>query len=628
MCGICGQFNYKRFEPVLPETIERMSKTLVHRGPDDEGHYISGPIGFGFRRLSIIDLEGGHQPMADKEKRIWVVFNGEIYNFPVLKKELENHGHVFRTRSDTEVLVYGYKQWGEEVFNHLNGMFGVAIWDGSKQKLILARDPMGIKLVYYLEEKDTIYFGSEIRPILAAIQRIPDIDPVSLNLFLRYRYSPSPVTIYEGIRKLAPGTMLVLENGKSRLERWYKYRPEPFSPPMTEKRAKDELLELYRRAVKRHLISDVPVGLLLSGGVDSGLLLGLMNRYGKDWPTYTVGYGNVFKDDELDHAAETARLFSSHHAMVELNRDIFQRTLPKIISFLEEPIASSSIVPMYFVCERARKDVKVALVGQGPDELFGGYTRHLGIRYGSYWRDLPEWIKAPMKDFINTLPRNEALKRGVYALDIPDQMKRYQYSFSILPGELIDGLFHPGLLPSDAGDRVLACWEDLKNSMVDYDELGGFQLLEIRSSLPDELLMYSDKLSMAHGLEIRVPYLDREVVEYVARLPANFKIRWGIRKWLHRQVCKDFLPTTILNRKKRGFAVNVVDDWFRNSFDHKTEELLLDPESYLYKYLNYGSVAKLLNDHKLGRHDNHKILFSLLLFEEWLRCNLSSTTNV
>ena len=513
------------------------------------------------------------------------------------------------------------EQWGEDVFNHLNGMYGVAIWDNSKKKLVLARDPMGIKLIYYLEDNNTILFGSEIRPILAAIKNIPNVDPVSLNLFLRYRYDPSPLTIYDGIKKLAPGTMLVLESGKSCLKRWYKYLPEPFSPPITDKRAKDELLELYTNAVKRHLLSDVPVGLLLSGGVDSGQLLGMMTRYGNDWPTYTVGYGNIYKDDELYHAAETARYFSARHTMVGLNKDLFQRTLPKIISVLEEPIASSSIVPMYFLCERARQDVKVALIGQGPDELFGGYTRHLGIRYGSYLRGLPKWIKIPITGIINALPRNEALKRGVYSLDLQDQMKRYQHAFSILSGDSIDELFHPGLLPKDAGDKVLNCWEDLRNSMTYYDELGAFQLLEIRSSLPDELLMYADKLSMAHGLEVRVPYLDKTIVEFAARLPADFKVRYGVRKWLHRQVCKDFLPKLIMKRKKRGFAVNVVDDWFRKSFSNKIDDLLMDKESKLYKFLNYRSVIKLLDDHKSCRHDNHKILFSLLLFEEWLRYN-------
>ncbi|MDD1779545.1 MAG: asparagine synthetase B, partial [Candidatus Helarchaeota archaeon] len=234
MCGICGQYNFKDETSVDSETIKRMTKTLVHRGPDDEGYHLLGPLGFGFRRLSIIDLEGGHQPMSDREKSIWVVFNGEIYNFPELRKELKSCGHVFQTKCDTEVIIYGYKQWGTEVFDHLNGMFGLAIWDEKKRRLVLARDPMGIKLVYYKVGEGSIYFGSEIRAIVAAMAEKPEIDPVALNLFLRYRYTPSPLTLFKGIKKLAPGTMLISENGASRLERWYRYKPIPFSPPKTD----------------------------------------------------------------------------------------------------------------------------------------------------------------------------------------------------------------------------------------------------------------------------------------------------------------------------------------------------------------------------------------------------------
>mgnify|MGYP001608642905 FL=1 len=619
MCGICGQYNFKNGSPVEPDVIKRMTRTMIHRGPDDEGFYISGPLGFGFRRLSIIDLQGGHQPMSDLEKSVWIIFNGEIYNFPELRKELEGSGHVFQTKSDTEVIIHGYKQWGEDVFNHLNGMFGLAIWDEKKKKLIISRDAMGIKLIYYKIEDEKVYFGSEIRAILTADGQKPEVDPVSLNLFLRYRYTPSPLTLYKGIKKLAPGTMVIFENGTSRLERWYKYKPTPFSPMKSDREAKEELLEIYKRAVKRHLLSDVPVGLLLSGGIDSGLLLGLMNLHGNSWPTFTVGYGESFKDDELGDAAETAKIFSAKHASVELSRETFESALPKIVSFLEEPIATSSIIPMYFVCQRARQDVKVALVGQGPDELFGGYKRHLGVRYGETWRKLPKWVKPPINNIINALPRNETLKRAAYSLDISDRMKRYQHVFSIMPGETIDSLFHDGILPSNAGDKILECWNGLGYLMEDTDELGGFQLLEIRSSLPDELLMYADKLSMAHGLEIRVPYLDREVVEYVQRLSADFKVRNGSRKWLHKKVCNDFLPTEIIKRKKRGFAVNVVDEWFQASVNSKMDGLLLDNNSLMYNFLQPSAVNSLLKEHVSGKNDNHKILFSLVVFEEWLR---------
>lgn len=624
MCGICGQYNFAKDAPVNRRDIERMASSIAHRGPDDSGYYLSGPVGLGFRRLSIIDLSGGHQPMSDQEESVWVIFNGEIYNFPELKHELEAYGHKFRTRSDTEVIVHGYKQWGDDVLNHLNGMFGLAIWDARQERLVLARDPFGIKLIYHKIEDGQLYFGSEIRAVRAATRKPVEVDPRSLNLFLRYRYTPSPHTMFRGIQKLAPGTMLVCQGGTAEVTQWYKYHPKPFSPMKSDAEASEELLHLYKQSMKRHLLSDVPVGLLLSGGVDSGMLLALMSLYGKSWRTYTVGYGSTFADDELSDAKETAAQYSSDHTAVQLDKATFENMLSTIVNCLEEPIASSSIVPMYFVCQRAREDVKVALIGQGPDELFGGYRRHLGVRYGAYWGGLPGWMRESIASAISMLPRNETLKRGIYSLDVKDQMRRYQNVLSLLPGDEIDSLFREGILESGAGDEILVCWKDLVPLLEDTDELGGFQFLEMRSTLPDELLMFGDKLSMAHSLEVRVPYLDKEIVEYVERLDATFKVRHGSQKWLHRQVCQELLPKSIMKRKKRGFAVNVVDDWFRGTMSSKMEEILMNTESYLYQYLKPSAVQRIFREHKLGRSDCHKVLFSIVLFEEWLRAQYSS----
>jgi len=621
MCGICGQYNFETLAPVRRADIGVMTESISHRGPDDEGYFIAGPLGFGFRRLSIIDLAGGHQPMSDQEESIWVIFNGEIYNFPELKRELQSHGHVFRTNCDTEVIIHGYKQWGDEVLNRLNGMFGLAIWDVRQKRLVLARDPFGIKLIYYRIDGGSLYFGSEIHPIRAIMPGKAEIDTTSLNLFLRYRFTPSPYTMLKGVRKLAPGTKLTVQNGACEVSRWYRFKPEPFTPAKSPAEAREELLSLYKDAIKRQLISDVPVGLLLSGGIDSGLLLALMNLNGSSWPTYTVGYGSSFGDDELRDAAETARVLGSKHTSVRITQSTFEEALPKIVAALEEPIATSSIVPMYFVCQRARQDVKVALVGQGPDELFGGYRRHLGVRYSAFWSGLPGWMRTPITSTIGALPRNETLKRGVYSLAIPDRMRRYQHVLSLLPGEQVEGLFQDGVLAPNSGDTILDCWSELSGLMSKTDELGGLQFLEVRSTLPDELLMYADKLSMAHGLELRVPFVDKEIVEYVERLPANFKVRNGARKWLHRQVCRSFLPESIVRRPKRGFASNVVDDWFRDAIDNKMADTLRDPESKIYRYLRATSVRQLFDLHVSGRQDNHKILFSLVLFEEWLRAH-------
>jgi asparagine synthase (glutamine-hydrolysing) len=344
-----------------------------------------------------------------------------------------------------------------------------------------------------------------------------------------------------------------------------------------------------------------------------------MNLNGSGWHTYTVGYGSTFADDELADGSDTARILGSKHTNVTLTRATFEQELPKIISCLEEPIASPSIVPMYFVCQRARQDVKVALVGQGPDELFGGYVRHLGVRYGALWASLPGWIRTPVSSAVLALPRNETLKRGVQSLATADRKERYQSVLSMLPVAQVDRLFQPGLLESDSADSMLENWDDIADLMADTDELGGLQFLELRSTLPDELLMFADKLSMAHGLELRVPYVDKEIVEYVERLPGNLKVRNGSRKWLHRQVCQTYLPHAIMVRKKRGFACNVVDDWFRSAMDGRMAETLTDGGSKLYGYLLPAAVRALFDRHASGREDHHKILFSLVVLQEWLR---------
>ena len=619
MCGICGQYYFRESHPVSHQTIKKMTDSITHRGPDDEGYHISDSIGLGFRRLSIIDISGGHQPMSDREKSVWVTFNGEIYNFPELKKELEGYGHIFQTRSDTEVIVHGYKQWGTEVLNHLNGMFGLAIWDEKKKRLILARDRMGIKIVYYKIEDGLLYFGSEIRTILAGLNNKPAINPAAINLFLRYRYAPAPHTIYKGIQKLAAGTCLIAENGNVEIKRWWNSRPHPFNSVPKEAQVKEELLELYRQSVKSHLLSDVPLGILLSGGVDSSLLLALMNEFGENWKSFTVGYGKSFFDDELEDAKETADIFNSPHYSIKINQESFEETLSKIIACVEEPIASSSIVPMYHVCQKARQGVKVALMGQGPDELFGGYTRHLGVYYGKYWRSIPGTMRKPIGKLLSKMSKSESIRRGLHSLEVPQKMIRYQQVFSVMSESLLDGLFQDNVLPEGTGNFILDSWKDLEKLIEDTDDLNGFQYLEIRSSLPDELLMYGDKLSMANGLEVRVPYLDQKIVEYVERLPSNYHIRYGIRKWIHKHVCSDYLPKQIINRKKRGFGANVVDGWFKESLSNDFSGILLDKNSLMYEFLKPKEVLSLYKDHTDGKEVNYKILFSLIVLEKWLR---------
>jgi asparagine synthase (glutamine-hydrolysing) len=499
-------------------------------------------------------------------------------------------------------------------------MFGLALWDEPRGQLLLARDRTGIKLMYYKLESDRLLFGSEIRAILSAMKQKPEVDSTALSLFLRYRFTPSPLTIFKGIRKLAPGTRLIIDaNGNSVVGRWWRFEPKPFSPMPNPEDAIEELEALYHKAVKRHLLSDVPLGLLLSGGIDSGLLLALMNRHGQGWKTFSVGYGNGYADDELADASKTAETMDAHHHAVLLDRDTFEASLAKVISYMEEPIASPSIVPMYHVCQRAREEVKVVLVGQGPDELFGGYKRHLGVYYGKYWRSLPGWSRKALRALLNNRTRIETVQRGLYALDVPHRIKRYQHVLSMVPQETIVSIFHEDYLPIISDDHLIECWEPFLPSLTHTDELGGLQYLEIRSTLPDELLMYADKLSMAHCLEARVPYLDYEIVEYVERLSGALKIRSGKTKWLHRKVCERFLDESMLRRKKRGFGVNVVDRWFRDALSARMSAFFNDKQSLMYRFFRPQPLQQLLRQHQAGRCDNHKLLFSLVVFEEWLR---------
>jgi asparagine synthase (glutamine-hydrolysing) len=620
VCGICGIYHFGFSEQVQEQLLRQMTETLAHRGPDDEGYHCSGSIGLGFKRLSIIDLESGHQPMCDAERRVWVVFNGEIYNYRELRSELSSEGYLFRTTSDTEVLVHGYKHWGKEFLQRLNGMFALAVWDERERQLLIARDRMGIKPLYYSINGGTIVFGSEVRAILAVSgDAKPGVDLSGVYHFFRYRYTPAPLTVFKGIRKLVAGSRIIVSDGRSMVERWWGFAPRLMDVKFPRRELVERLEGIYKNAIQRHLISDVPIGLLLSGGVDSGLLLALMNLYGKEWKTYCVGYGTSDADDELSYAGETARLLGSSHYSVMLDKNQFENALSTTISSLEEPVTAPSIVPMYFVCRRARQDVKVALMGQGPDELFGGYQRHMGVHYGGFWRALPDVIRSRLKDVMRRVARSEAVKRSLYSIDEPDRLKRYQLVFSILEGKQIGDLFLDGSLEDGIEDQLLEMWSDYRPMISETDELGGFQFLEIRSSLPDELLMYADKLSMAHGLEIRVPYLDKEIVEFAETLPSRYKISGLQRKWIHKEVSRRYLPNSVVNRRKIGFAGNIIEQWFRVAMVGKMNGYFLDETSLMYRYLDRRAVADLYKLHRAGASNYSKILFNLIMFEEWLR---------
>lgn len=619
MCGISGRYNYRCGKTVSENEIRDMTTTMVHRGPDDEGYYFDGSMAFGFRRLSIIDLATGHQPMSSVDGRLCVVFNGEIFNYRELRAELGQKGHSFRTSSDTEVILYAYAEWGMEFLRRLNGMFGLALWDRESKRLVVARDRYGVKGVYYSLDKDGIVFASELRAIVGQLRASPAIDETSMKLFLKYRYIPAPRSPYEQIRKLAAGTLLVVDHSEPKVMRWHRRDGLATRTHVRAADATEELKGLYRAAVRRHLVSDVPVGLLLSGGVDSSLLLALMSEESADWRTYSVGFGESFTEDELADAEQTANLFGTTHESVTISRADFERALPRVISCLEEPVATASIVPMYFLCMKAREGVKVAMVGQGPDELWGGYSRHLGLRYAHIWRHLSPAVRIPLSRVLSRIASDEVVRRGLFSLDERDRLRRYDKVFSLADESSVSGLFRDGTGEIDISSVMRQIWEDVSSEIEGIDELAGFQLLETTFSLPDELLMYTDKLSMAHSIELRVPYLDPEIVEFASTTPQNLKINLGTRKYLHKRVAAEFLPHKIITRKKRAFASNVVDEWFRGSVHGRFSTYVADPKSKMYEFVNYSRANVLLDEHRRRQRDNHKLLFSLVVLEEWLR---------
>jgi asparagine synthase (glutamine-hydrolysing) len=619
VCGICG-VHQAEGRAVDVAVLWDMTASLAHRGPDDAACLLDDHVGLGFRRLSIIDLAGGRQPMTDGQ-RLWSMCNGEIYNFRELRRELTARGHEFTTRSDSEVIVHGYREWGDDVVHHLNGMFAFAVWDADRGRLLLARDRAGIKPLYWAHADDRLVFGSEIRAVLAGTGRRPALDPEALALFLRYRYTPSPWTIYEGVHRLAPGHLLVSDGSGTHVRQWWNLRPEPFDPAPTPDVAIDELTDRYETAVRRQLVSDVPVGLLLSGGVDSALLLELMGDHNPGWDTYTAGFGDDDPHDEIAGASATARHFGARHHPVRLCRSDFEQELPRVVSAMEEPVTSPSVVPMDAICARARADVKVVLVGQGPDELFGGYRRHLGIRYGHWWRALPHSLRDATADVVRALPRAAALKRAVRSLTHEDPYARWVDALAIESGPAVDAMFAASSAPAISG-RLHESWDPIAHLTGSADELTAFNYLELRSTLPDELLLYADKLSMAHGIEARVPYLDDDVVDYALRLPAAYKVHGGAQKWIHRQVCARRLPAAVLARRKRGFAAHVVDDWYRASATALLTDTVGDPQSRMFEWLDRAEVMRLLCAHQRGEGDHHKLLHSLVVTELWMRANL------
>jgi asparagine synthase (glutamine-hydrolysing) len=618
MCGICGVFDL-RGAAVEPGLVHRMAAALSHRGPDGEGFHIDGPIGLGHRRLSIIDLAGGAQPISNEDDAIQIVFNGEIYNFIELRKELEAAGHRFKTRSDTEVILHGYEQWGADCVSRFNGMFAFAIWDRNRQRLFVARDHLGIKPLYYTRIGDRLLFASEIKALLQDAQCPRAVNLSALGQLFTLRFVPSPNTLFEGIQKLPPGHWMLADASGLRVERYWQSTPGDFSTA-----PEGELIERYRSlvedAVRLQMRSDVPVGLFLSSGVDSAALLALMGQHaGAPVRTFTIGFEDGEKSNETDDARALAKRFGADHDEMIVGASDYEKYFDRHLWDLEEPLGNETAAAFYFVSQIASRKVKVALAGQGADEPWAGYHRYIGVKLSQLYSRLPGFVTDGMiRPIVESTSKNERLRRGVAALSEPDMLARMVKIYSFFSADMKSRLFQPWVKAAISVDGAEArqALSRLQGDVASLDPLTQMLYIDTRANLPDDLLMVGDKTAMANSLEARVPYLDYRIVEFIESLPPHLKLKGFQGKYLHKKALGKWVPEEVVYRKKKGFD-NPIDQWLRSRMKFFAKECLLGERSAVGRYFDRAYIRELLAQHETGVRNHLRHIYLLISFELW-----------
>lgn len=620
MCGICGIFDM-RGGSIDRELLARMNFSLRHRGPDGEGIYIDDGIGLGHRRLSIIDLGGGSQPIGNEDNSIQVIFNGEIYNYIELRNELALSGHKLKTNSDTEVIVHAYEEWGKECVNRFNGMFAFALWDSNNRTLLLARDHLGIKPLYYIQLGSLLLFASEIKALLEHPGCPRETDLQSLSELFTFRYVPSPKTLFRNIMKVPPGHTLSAAGGKFEIERYWNRIPQPLNS-YNEADLIDEYQCLLTDAIRLQLRSDVPLGLFLSSGVDSGVLLAIMSQ-STSGPvqTFTIGFEGGEDTNEIDDAKALANMFGAEHQYQILEPGDYAKYYDRYMGDIEEPVGNETAAAFYFVSQLTSKKVKVALNGQGADEPWAGYDRHRGAMLSSSYSRLPRILSRGLDMMVQKLPgRLERLKRGVSSLAEPDILRRFSKIYSFFSADMKSQLFK-GALKSDferdpyASRFALA---RLQSDVSHMDPLSQMLYIDTRSNLPDDLLMVGDKTSMACSLESRVPFLDVRLVEFIESLPQNLKIRRLTAKYLHKKACLKWLPKEIVYRQKKGFS-NPIEHWFRSGMKSFVDDCLLSKDSSMANYFDQSYIQTLLKKDRQGSEQYRRHIYLLVSLELWYR---------
>ncbi|WP_029001906.1 asparagine synthase (glutamine-hydrolyzing) [Azohydromonas australica] len=620
MCGISGIYDFKG-RPVDAGVLQCMTHALAHRGPDGSGHLLRGPVGLGHRRLSIIDLDGGAQPLANEDEKVHIVFNGEIYNFIELREELLKSGHSFKTRSDTEVIVHAYEQWGDACVNRFNGIFAFAIWDERQQRLLIARDHLGIKPLYYIEVDGQLLFGSEIKALLAHPACPRGVDTAALGQLFTFRYVPSPATLFDRIRKLPPGHRMTADAAGLRIERYWNWIPS-HRESVNEEALAEEYGALVEDAVKLQLRSDVPVGLFLSSGVDSAALLAIMRSHlSGPINTFTIGFEGGERSNENEDARALARRFGADHSEMIVSPRDYEEYFTRYIWELEEPVGNETAAAFNFVSMIASRRVKVVLTGQGADEPWAGYHRHLGVKLSEYYRQLPgPFGRNVIRSAVMALPRNERLKRGVLALDEGDTLTRFAKIYSFFTPDMREQLFHSQVKGgmSYQSYETRQALAHLQHDVRQLDPVSQMLYMDTRANLPDDLLMVNDKMSMAHSIESRVPYLDVRLVEFVESLPTRYKLRFTTGKYLHKKALQRWLPRQVVHRKKKGFD-NPIDIWLRERMKSRVQELLFSADSAIRQYFNVDYIRQLVRQHEEGSRNYMRHIYLLISFEMWHR---------
>ena len=624
MCGICGIVWTDQRQPPDRGVLDRMTDVLAHRGPDDRGTWSDHGVSLGFRRLSIIDLPSGNQPMCNEDKTIWVVFNGEIYNFRSLRHRLEGLKHEFRTASDTETIVHLYEEEGPECVRRLRGMFALAIWDTGKRQLVLARDRLGVKPLLYRHEPGRLAFASELKSLLEMPDMPRELDASSLDHYLALQYVPHPRSIFRGVNKLPPAHYAVWHDGRLRLQRYWELDFSDENDQLSEKEYCNQLRETLSEATRLRMVADVPLGAFLSGGIDSTIVVGLMQAVSPEpVKTFSIGFP-VAAFDERRYARMAARqLGTDHHELVVEPGSI--DILPKLVWHFDEPFADSSAIATYYVSQATREHVTVALTGDAGDELFAGYPRYRAVRLAEYFDRLPRPVQSviasPLWQYLPASVRQKSKRRRLKKLLAhlrlsPEQ--RYTRWVTIFDEQFRAALYQDDFIAeledSDPADFLLAAYRQAAGR----DMVSRSCFVDLVTYLPCDLLTKVDIASMANGLECRGPFLDHRVVELAARVPAALKMRCLSGKYILKRAFSDLVPPAIRRRPKMGFGVPL-DHWFRGALADHLKEVLLDPRTLNRGYFRPETLGRLLDDHLAGRWDHSYRLWSLLVLELWHR---------